>query len=291
MILIDYSQVALANILSFKHELKNDDAKSIKNLIRHTVLSTLKYYKKRYSAEYGEMVIAADGRHYWRRDEFKFYKAHRKKAREESDLDWQLIFDTLSEIRDDLVEHFPYKVVHLDKAEADDVIGVLVKYTNDFGNHEQNMIISSDKDFKQLQVYGNVKQFSPMQKKSVVLKQSEYNTFLIEHIVRGDSGDGIPNILSPDDIIMDETARQRPITQKVLQRFFDKGRDGCETDEERRCWDRNEQLVDLNKIPEDLQSQILEQYLNNKPKGDKMSVYNYLIANRCNLLLNEVEEF
>lgn len=291
MILIDYSQVALANILSFKHELKNDDAKSIKNLIRHTVLSTLKYYKKRYGAEYGEMVICADGRHYWRRDEFKFYKAHRKKAREESDLDWQLIFDTLSEIRDDLVVHFPYKVIHLDKAEADDIIGVLVKYTNDFGNHEQNMIISSDKDFKQLQVYGNVKQFSPMQKKSVVLKQNEYNTFLIEHIVRGDSGDGIPNILSPDDIIMDETARQRPITQKVLQRFFNKGRDGCETEEERRCWDRNEQLVDLNKIPENIQNEILEQYLNNKPKGDKMSVYNYLIANRCNLLLNEVEEF
>lgn len=290
MILIDYSQVALANILSFKQELKGD-AKSIKNLIRHTVLSTLKYYKKRYGAEFGEMVIAADGRHYWRRDEFKFYKAHRKKAREESDLDWQLIFDTLSEIRDDLVEHFPYKVIHLDKAEADDVIGVLVKYTNEFGNHERNMIISSDKDFKQLQVYGNVEQFSPMQKKKVILKQSEYATFLIEHIVRGDSGDGIPNILSPDDIIMDENARQRPITQKVLRRFFDKGRDGCETDEERQRWDRNEQLVDLNKIPEDIKNSILDQYLNNKPKGDKMSVYNYLIANRCNLLLEEVEEF
>lgn len=290
MILIDYSQVALANILSFKQELKGD-AKTIKNLIRHTVLSTLKYYKKRYGAEFGEMVIAADGRHYWRRDEFKFYKAHRKKAREESDLDWQLIFDTLSEIRDDLVEHFPYKVIHFDKAEADDVIGVLVKWTNDFGNHQRNMIISSDKDFKQLQVYGNVEQFSPMQKKKVILKQNEYQTFLIEHIVRGDTGDGVPNILSPDDVIMDETARQKPITQKVLRRFFDKGRDACENDEERQRWDRNEQLVDLNKIPENIQNEILEQYLNNKPKGDKMSVYNYLIANRCNLLLNEVEEF
>ena len=290
MILIDYSQVALANILSFKQELKGD-AKTIKNLIRHTVLSTLKYYKKRYGAEFGEMVIAADGRHYWRRDEFKFYKAHRKKAREESDLDWQLIFDTLSEISDDLVEHFPYKVIHFDKAEADDVIGVLVKWTNDFGNHQRNMIISSDKDFKQLQVYGNVEQFSPMQKKKVILKQNEYQTFLIEHIVRGDTGDGVPNILSPDDVIMDETARQKPITQKVLRRFFDKGRDACENDEERQRWDRNEQLVDLNKIPENIQNEILEQYLNNKPKGDKMSVYNYLINNRCNLLLNEIEEF
>lgn len=290
MILIDYSQVALANILSFKHELKGDE-NSIKNLIRHTVLSTLKYYKKRYGAEYGEMVICADGRHYWRRDEFKFYKAHRKKAREESDLNWQLIFDTLSEIRDDLANHFPYKVIHLDKAEADDIIGVLVKMTNEFGNHQQNMIISSDKDFKQLQKYGNVKQFSPMQKKSVVLKQNEYDTFLIEHIVRGDPGDGIPNILSEDDIIMQEGARQRPITQKILKRFFAKGRDACETEEERTRWDRNEKLVDLNKIPTDISETIKEQYLNNKPKGDKMSVYNYLIANRCRLLLDEIEEF
>lgn len=290
MILIDYSQVALANILSFKHELKGDE-NSIKNLIRHTVLSTLKYYKKRYGAEYGEMVICADGRHYWRRDQFKFYKAHRKKAREESDLNWQLIFDTLSEIRDDLANHFPYKVIHLDKAEADDIIGVLVKMTNEFGEFQQNMIISSDKDFKQLQKYGNVKQFSPMQKKSVVLKQNEYDTFLIEHIVRGDPGDGIPNILSEDDIIMQEGARQRPITQKILKRFFAKGRDACETEEERTRWDRNEQLVDLNKIPTDISETILSQYLNNKPKGDKMSVYNYLIANRCRLLLDEIEEF
>lgn len=290
MILIDYSQVALANILSFKHELKGDEA-SMKNLIRHTVLSTLKYYKKRYGAEYGEMVIAADGRHYWRRDEFKFYKAHRKKAREESDLNWNLIFDTLSEIRDDLANHFPYKVIHLDKAEADDIIGVLVKMTNEFGEFQQNMIISSDKDFKQLQKYGNVKQFSPMQKKSVVLKQNEYDTFLIEHIVRGDPGDGIPNILSPDDVIMQDGARQKPITQKTLKRFFAKGRDACETEEERARWDRNEQLVDLNKIPEEIEKNILSQYLNNKPKGDKMSVYNYLVQNRCRLLLDEIEEF
>ena len=290
MILIDYSQVALANILSFKHELKGDET-SLKNLIRHTVLSTLKYYKKRYGAEYGEMVICADGRHYWRRDEFKFYKAHRKKVREDSDLNWNLIFDTLSEIRDDLAVHFPYKVIHLDKAEADDIIGVLVKMTNEFGEFQQNMIISSDKDFKQLQKYGNVKQFSPMQKKSVVLKQNEYDTFLIEHIVRGDPGDGIPNILSEDDIIMQEGARQRPITQKILKRFFAKGRDACETEEERTRWDRNEKLVDLNKIPEEIEKNILSQYLNNKPKGDKMSVYNYLIQNRCRLLLDEIEEF
>jgi len=290
MILIDYSQVALANILSFKHELKGDET-TLKNLIRHTVLSTLKYYKKRYGAEYGEMVICADGRHYWRRDEFKFYKAHRKKVREDSDLNWNLIFDTLSEIRDDLANHFPYKVIHLDKAEADDIVGVLVKMTNEFGEFQQNMIISSDKDFKQLQKYGNVKQFSPMQKKSVVLKQNEYDTFLIEHIVRGDPGDGIPNILSEDDIIMQEGARQRPITQKILKRFFAKGRDACETEEERTRWDRNEQLVDLNKIPEEIEKNILSQYLNNKPKGDKMSVYNYLIQNRCRLLLDEIEEF
>ncbi|NBP54950.1 hypothetical protein EBU71_00125 [bacterium] len=287
MILIDYSQVAISNILSFKPDLvKGGDANSVKNIIRHAVISTLKFYKKKY-ADYGELVVCADGKDYWRKRVFPLYKAHRKQAREDSGLDWKLIFDTMSEIRKDLVEYFPYKVMHLDNTEADDVIATLVKSYP----LEKHIIISSDKDFKQLQKHGNVEQFSPIQKKKVTLRYDELDNFIIEHIVRGDSGDGIPNILSPDDIFTQPDARQRPITKKRLTPFFSKGINACENDEQRRNWERNEALVNLDKIPEDITKNIMEVYLNNKPKGDKMSIYTYLMNNRCNLLLQEIEEF
>ena len=290
MILLDYSQVALSNILAFQKELKIGSESDIKNLIRHSTLSTIKFYKKKYGKEYGEIVICCDGRRYWRRDVFPNYKAGRKKSREASDLNWNLIFDTLNEIRLDIQEHFPWKVVHVDRAEADDIIASLTFLTQEFGHNDKVMIISSDKDFKQLHVYENVKQWSPIQKKAVTSKHSEITRQIIEHVVKGDSGDGIPNIMSNDNVFVNGE-RQKVDSAKRLQEFFDNGFIACKTDEERRNWQRNTVLVDFKHIPEDIQNDIQKLYLNNNPKGDKMSVFKYLTDHRCKLLLNEIEEF
>jgi hypothetical protein len=290
MILIDYSQVALANILSFKKDLVQGSESDIKNLIRHTTLSTLKYYKKKYSKQYGEMVICCDGKKYWRKEFFPNYKAARKKHREESDLDWNMIFNTLSEIREDLAKHFPYKVMHIERAEADDVIAVLTERCNEFGTAEDVMIVSSDKDFKQLHAYDNVKQWSPMQKKQVTIAKKEIHPFTIEHIVKGDAGDGVPNILSADDIFLVE-GRQAPVSSKRLQEFVDNGFIACRNDAERRNWHRNATLVDFKFIPEDVKKEILGKYELNTPVGDKMTIMNYLMEHRCRLLLDELEDF
>ena len=290
MILIDYSQVALSNILAFQSDLKKGSPADIKNLIRHATLSTIKYYKKKYGKEYGEIVICCDGRRYWRRDVFPNYKAGRKKSREASDLDWNLIFDTLNDIRLDIQEHFPWRVIHMDRAEADDVIASLTFLTQEFGNHDKIMIISSDKDFKQLHVFDNVKQWSPIQKKAVTIKHSEIKRQIIEHVVRGDSGDGIPNIFSADDVFVTGT-KQKSVTAKRLDEFFEDIDRALKTDEERKNWQRNSVLVDFNYIPEEIKKEIQQAFLNNKPKGDKMSVFKYLTEHRCKLLLEEVEEF
>jgi 5'-3' exonuclease len=290
MILIDYSQVALSNILAFQSDLKKGSPADIKNLIRHSTLSTIKYYKKKYGKEYGEIIICCDGRHYWRRDVFPNYKAGRKKSREASDLDWNLIFDTLNEIRLDIQEHFPWKVIHMDRAEADDVIASLTYLTQEFGHNDKVMIVSSDKDFKQLHVFDNVKQWSPIQKKSVTSKHSEIKQQIIEHIVRGDSGDGIPNIFSADDVFVTGT-KQKSVTAKRLNEFFDDIDNALKTEEERTNWMRNSVLIDFKHIPEEIQQEIKDRYLNNKPKGDKMSVFKYLTEHRCKLLLDDVEEF
>lgn len=297
MILVDYSQVALSGILSFQRELKGNESE-VKNLIRHVTLSTLKSYKKKYGKEYGELVVCCDGRKYWRREFFEHYKAGRKKARDKSDLDWGLIFDTLNEMRQDIAEHFPYRVIHVDRAEADDVIAIMTKWAQEndltmnglFEEPQKILILSSDGDFKQLHQIGNVKQWSPMQKKYVVGTQQEIIEKKIEHIVKGDAGDGVPNILSKDDVFV-TGERQKPMSAKRLQEFFENGFLACKNDEERRNWHRNATLVDFKFIPEDVKNTIIESYINNKPKGDHMSVMNYLIANRCRLLLDEIEEF
>jgi hypothetical protein len=290
MILIDYSQVALANILSFKKDLVQGSEADVKNLIRHTTISTLKYYKKKYSKQYGDMVICCDSKKYWRKEFFPNYKASRKKARDESDIDWNLVFNTLSEIRDDLSAHFPYKVLNIEGAEADDIIAVMTERCNEFGTAEDVMIVSSDKDFKQLHKYDNVKQWSPMLKKQVTIAKKDIHPFTIEHVVKGDSGDGVPNILSPDDIFLIE-GRQSPVSSKRLAEFVDKGFDACKNDIERRNWHRNSTLVDFAYIPDELKNRILETFDNIKVGGDKMSIMNYLMQHRCRLLLEELEDF
>ena len=289
MILLDYSQVCVAAILAFSHDLKKGSENDKKDLIRHVALNSIKSYKKKYGKEYGQMVITCDGRNYWRKEYFANYKGMRKKAREESDLDWTLIFDTLSEIREDLKSYFMYKVIHVDRCEADDVIAVLTESTQEFGKFEPVMIVSSDKDFKQLHVYDNVKQFSPMLKKQVVVNKKELHAWLIEHIVKGDAGDGVPNILSKDDVFMNGE-RQKPVSSKRLQEFIDNGFIACKTEEERRNWQRNVQLVDFKYIPEDVKQSVLTAF-EVEPKGDKNAIMNYLIKNRCRNLLNEIEEF
>ena len=286
MILLDYSQIAISSILAFKSDIQKKSDNDVKDLIRHVVLSTIKSYKKKYSKQYGELIIACDGRNYWRKNVFQYYKAGRKKAREDSDLDWDLIFTCLNEIREDLKLVFPYKVIRHEEAEADDVIAVLTESTQEFGQYQPVMIVSSDGDFKQLQKYDNVKQFNPMLKKQVTC--SNPSDYLMEHIVKA-GDDGIPNILSPDDTFMTGT-RQKSVTAKRLEEFVKNGFLACKTEEERINFKRNKILIDFSMIPEYIKNGILAEY-EKKPTGDKNQVLNYLIKHRCRLLLNEVEEF
>ena len=281
MILIDYSQIALSNIIVQK---LNDE-----NMIRHMILNSIRMYNKRYRDEYGQMVICADGMNNWRRDVFPPYKAGSKKGRDNSDMDWTEIFRILHLVKDEIRENLPYKVMHLDGCEADDIIATLAMQTQEFGMHEPVMIVSSDKDFIQLQRFNNVKQFSPIQKKTV----SDDNpiTYLWNHVFRGDSGDGVPNVLSPDDTFLTER-NQTPLRQTKIDDWIhnaERLRDVM-PEEAYRNYQRNKRLIDLSEIPEDIQTNIINTFNEQKP-AMKMKVLNYLIKKRCNNLIEVVEEF
>ena len=280
MIIIDMNQIALANLMM---NTKMNNSKTIdENMVRHMILNSIRMYRKEHHSEYGEVILTWDSKHSWRRDYFPEYKASRRKGREESDLDWDDIFGTLNKIRNEIKENFPYKYLEVFGAEADDIIGFLCEENRD----EKIMIISGDKDFIQLQKYPNVKQWSPITKKDV----NGFNptTYLKEHILRGDTSDGVPNVLSPDNTFVDGL-RQRPLSRKKIQSWLLGGGSDW-NDEVKRNFQRNSTLIDLSRTPEELKNQIRLEY-NNAPHGDRSKLLNYFMQNKLKELTENIGEF
>ena len=274
------NQIAVANLMM---NLKMNDGKTIdENMVRHMILNSIRMYRMEHHSEYGEVVLTWDSKHSWRRDYYPEYKAGRRKGREESDLDWDDIFGTLNKIRNEIKENFPYKYLEVFGAEADDIIGFLCEENRD----EKIMIISGDKDFIQLQKYPNVKQWSPITKKDV--NGFDPTIYLKEHILKGDTSDGVPNVLSPDNTFVDGL-RQRPLSRKKIQSWLIGGGSNW-NDEVKRNFQRNSTLIDLSRTPEELKNQIRLEY-NNAPHGDRSKLLNYFMQNKLKELTENIGEF
>lgn len=284
MILLDLNQVCISNLMAQLGNYTN--TKVEEDLLRHMVFNSIRSLKNKFASEYGELVICCDDKKVWRKDVFPFYKANRKKARQESDIDWNHIFTTLNKIKEELKEFFPYRVIQVEGAEADDVIGTLVvKHGQLLNTGEKILILSGDKDFVQLQVFGNVSQFDPVRKK--VIKSEDPIAFTRELILRGDRGDGIPNILSPDDSLVLNT-RQKPIR---IDRFIGMSNPRKELSGELlRNWIRNEELIDLTFIPQDIQDSIIEQY-DLQSNKTKEKLFDYFVSKKLKVQLEHFNEF
>jgi len=289
MIILDLSQVMLSNIMM---QLGNHTNAAVEeNMVRHMVLNSIRSYKTKFGAEYGELVIACDNKNYWRRQLFPYYKANRKKSQAASELDWKAIFECLNKIRSELKEHFPYRIIDVESAEADDIIGTLCQeFGDDSGMNlpsvEKILILSGDKDFQQLQRFSNVEQYDPVRKKKIVCKDPK--RFLLEHVIKGDAGDGIPNILSDDNCFV-VGKRQSPFTQKKLDALIAGGTDGM-LDHHYRNYMRNKSLIDLTMIPEKIKLQVLESY-DEQANKKTPPLINYFIANRLRNLTESIGDF
>lgn len=282
MIIVDLSQVMLSNLMM---QLGNHtNAQIEENMVRHMVLNSLRSYKQKFGDEYGEMVIACDNTNYWRKQVFPYYKANRKKNQEKSEMDWKQIFECLNKIRAELKEYFPYRVIDIESAEADDIIATLCENYGSF-NDDDILILSGDKDFIQLQTQSHVKQYDPVRKKWI--KHENPKRYLEEHILKGDSGDGVPNVLSTDNcFVIGE--RQKPLTAKRLTALL--AGNPSEDPSIARNYHRNKQLIDLSMVPSDVKAKIIESYEAQTEKGrDKM--FNYFIANKLKHLMEHIGEF
>tara|TARA_A100001201_G_scaffold22117_1_gene24853 strand:+ start:2990 stop:3841 length:852 start_codon:yes stop_codon:yes gene_type:complete len=283
MILIDYNQMIIANFMMFQ---KQFEPGKENDMVRHMVLNNIKMIRNRFCEKFGnDMVFCCDNKNNWRRDFFPLYKANRKKAREENkqNIDWKSLFDVIENIRIEIEENLPYKVVTLDGCEADDIIGVICKNYNS----EPILIVSSDKDFVQLQKYKNIHQWSPLTKK--FLKDSKPEQQLRALILKGDRSDGVPNILSRDDVLV-EGLRQKPLSKKKLESWINGNPEELFEGEVLRNYKRNETLIDLARIPESIQINIKTRYESEQYTGrDRM--LNYFIKHRLKELTNSIQEF
>lgn len=284
-ILIDFNQVMLASLFAGIGNHHNIDVDE--NLLRHMFLNSIRFNRKKFNEDFGEIVICADGKNSWRREVYPYYKAARRKSREESELDWNHLFGIINTIRSELKEYFPYKVIHLDHCEADDVIGTIIHEHGTELNigSEQFLILSGDKDYIQLHKYANVKQYDPVRKKWI--QNSDPDKYLREHILKGDIGDGVPNILSADNCIA-VGERQKPMTAKRIEQFTSSPESMDSVTQSR--FHRNKLMIDLSEIPQKYKEQILDEYSKDKEVG-RSQLFNYFVEKKLKNLITDIQDF
>ena len=282
MIIVDINQIMISNLMV---QINGRDAPELnEDLVRHMVLNSLRAHNKKFRKEYGEMVIACDSSNVWRREIFPNYKAGRKANRAKSEHDWTMIFDIISKVKNEIKAFLPYKVIEIDTAEADDIIAVLCR-----GTTEKVLILSGDKDFIQLQNTNNdrIKQYNPVLNKFV--GQDENPTlYLKEHILKGDRSDGIPNVLSDDNVFV-EGRRQKPLSKKRINSWVEEI-SMTFTEEEQRNYNRNRTLIDLSCIPQTLEDKINNEFLNVEV-ATRDKILGYFINKKLKTLIESIDEF
>jgi 5'-3' exonuclease len=284
-VLMDFSQVILATL--FTNIGNHTNTELSEDLVRHMFLNSLRSNRKKFLDEYGELVICCDGKGSWRREVFPYYKSARRKAREDSELNWTELFQIISTIREELQENFPYKVLHFDGCEADDIIGTIC---HEYGTEllvspEKFLILSGDKDYVQLQTYANVDQYDPVKKKFI--RNDKPEQFLNEHILKGDVSDGVPNILSADNCLV-VGERQKPMTAKRMTEYL-ASLDNLPDDLKIKFY-RNKMLIDLSQTPEKYKQRILEEFRAEKQVGRK-KLFDFFVQKKLKNLLTDIQDF
>jgi len=287
MIIVDINQIMISNLMV---QISGRNAVELnEDLVRHMVLNSLRAHNKKFRKEYGEMVIACDSKNVWRREIFPNYKAGRKANRAKSEHDWDAIFSMLHNIKNEIKTFLPYKVIEIETAEADDIIATLIKKTKRIiaPEHKKNiLILSGDKDFIQLHDK-NVKQYNPVLNKFVG-KGEEPSLYIKEHILKGDRSDGIPNVLSDDNVFV-EGRRQRPLSKKKINSWVEEVFMTF-TEEEQKNYDRNRKLIDLSCIPHELEEKINNEFLNVKV-ASRDKILGYFINKKLKTLIEVIDEF
>ena len=278
MILVDANQIAISHLM-VRNKIENGI--HIES-IRKSIIRVVARIDKKFRDKYGKLVLCYDDKKYWRREVFPFYKKNRKQEREKSKYDWEQVFSVLNIIRDELREHFPYQVIQVDGAEADDIIASVVINNNKSEYPEKTLILSADKDFIQLHKYNEVSQYDPIRNNWI--ENSNPVQYLQEHIIKGDRSDGIPNILTCDDAFVTGKTQKKMSKEKITSLASMNPQDFTNF-VRLRNWKRNAQLIDFTMIPEQVYTKIISFYEDFTPR--KSISIEYFVNNNIQDILEE----
>jgi len=290
MLLFDLSGIVTQSCINLHQKSKHEVTVDV---VRHVAFSSLLYYKKRFSNKFGKPIICADSKPYWREGVFEFYKKNRDAARDKSGIDWEAFSANFKEVQKDIDTYTPYPFIKVRRTEADDSIAILTQRAH--AQREKIMIVSSDKDMLQLQdKYTGVQQYSPNRKRMLSAKDKDYG--LLTHMVKGDTSDGIPNIFSPEDILMfpGTGLRQKSVSQKMLDEvhsLVDPFEWDMLDDDSRYKLKRNMRLIDTDMIPERIETWVLDKYESELAKNKKNNMQACVIKYKLRNLIQSVQDF
>jgi len=125
---------------------------------KHSILHSLRSHKVRFEGTYGELVLCIDCAPYWRKDVQTEYKENRKKTKDDK-IPWDTIYTWVNNLVDEMDTIFPFKVIRVKFAEADDTIAALARK---YHTREKILIVSNDRDLLQLLPYAD--QYAPVKK-------------------------------------------------------------------------------------------------------------------------------
>lgn len=303
MILIDFSNFCIRTLIgNLDPRTDSDENKSV-NQARFVILNEILTVKEKFSGEFGhELVFAVDAKRSpcWRKDYNPYYKSKRSKQREESKIDFNFILKCMGTIQEELRENFSYRMIEVQRAEADDIIATITKYvsanrkvrTGVIESSEPILILSADRDFFQLHRYDGVQQYSLKDRKMLTLESAnESVNALLTKIIRGDSGDGITNILSDIDCFENGVRQKTVYDKKLVQPILESKSLSILTPEQKERFKLNRLLIDFDYIPESIGNEIISSYLGYEVKGNKSKILNYLIQNKLGRLIDRVSDF
>jgi len=261
------------------------------DLVTHIFLQKILRLKSEFKVKSMDVFLCFDHKNNWRKEIFPNYKESRARARRESDINYENFFKFLDVFQEELKENFPFFTFKKLRLEADDWIACFAEYFNKIG--EDTIVISTDKDFHQLQKFPHVRQYNHV--KHEMFKDPDPKFSLQLKVLCGDSGDGIPNILSPDDVFITEGTRQKKFGEKkataaILENkpievwAFENGHTVN--------YKRNNELINFEYIPEDIKEDIILEYVNYKKIGsDIFKLNGYFKSRGLKALANRLSEF
>ncbi len=252
------------------------------------MLDHLVYVNKKFKNEYGDEIVLALDASSWRGLYFKNYKCRRKNKRKEDKFDWNDIYKMYDEIIDEFKANLPYKILKIKGGEGDDVVAVIANHTK-----ENVLIVSRDKDFMQLLTNDNIKQYDPVVDQFIE-KDENIKLKLFTHIMKGDDSDDIPCVYSPSDFYLKENReRQKSIKKTDVEKWVLYNEDELKTElgeEVYKRFEENRNLIDLSKIPDNIQQAIIDEY--EKYEIPKNNVYKYILQHDISEeFLNEINHF